>query len=77
MGKKQRPTKSQACYNGYNSIDMFGSEVKFNVDGKERYDTCLGATCSLIIVLLLAALSLSSTVMYKTNTAIPFVQTQT
>jgi hypothetical protein len=57
-------------------LDLFGSEIKFNIDGKESFDTCLGACCTILIMGALAALALSQTLMYQTNSAIPFVSVQ-
>ena len=35
----------------YRRFDIFGQGVSFNVDGKEKVNSCLGATMSLLIAL--------------------------
>ena len=37
------------------SYDVFGSEVKFNLDGKESFDTCFGAFCSILLAMFVIA----------------------
>ena len=35
------------------NLDMFGNQVGFNYKGKPKYDTCIGASCSLLIFILM------------------------
>ena len=39
----------------YRRFDIFGQGVSFNVDGKEKVNSCMGATMSLLVVFLTAA----------------------
>ena len=52
MAKKRKPpTKCDKFWRMCTSWDMFGEQVKFNLDGKESFDTCCGSLCTLLILL--------------------------
>ena len=54
MGRKQKQGCCNEAANRFNSIDMFGSTVNFNIDGRSRFNSCLGALTTALILLVVA-----------------------
>ena len=55
MRKKDRPGPVRKCYHRVLNLDMFGEQIKFNVDGRDKYNTCLGMlfTVAILVVTVL------------------------
>ena len=49
MAKRRKPTTCDKFWRSATSIDMFGERIRFNMDGKETFDTCCGSICTLLI----------------------------
>ena len=50
MRKKDRAGPIRKCYWKVLNLDMFGEQLNFNVDGREKYNTCLGMLFTLAIL---------------------------
>jgi len=72
--KRPKVTSCDKLWRTATSFDMFGERVQLNLDGKESFDTCCGAMCTLIILCAVALFSLFQVRHYKTQWAeVPIV----
>ena len=55
------PSKS-TLKNKFLNLDLFGQPVTFSIRGREKFDTYLGATCSILMMLFMFIVAVSVTV---------------
>jgi hypothetical protein len=52
--QKKKDNKCKRIFKrNYTTIDMFGEEVKLTFDGEEMFKTNIGATVSLVLIIIL------------------------
>ena len=49
---KFKPNAAERCYGRFLDWDMFGEHITFNLHGREKYNTCGGVICTILIVLI-------------------------
>ena len=61
----------------YMNLDMFGAPIGFNYGGgKGKYDTCIGATCSVIIFIFMIFYIKKEALETYTQRDVPIINTQ-
>lgn len=76
--KRHKPGPFDRLWRTVTSIDMFGETVRLNMDGKERFNTCCGALCTLMVLAATAAYCLFFIRLYdsqKSDEIIPILST--
>ena len=76
MRKKWKPTPCDKIYGKVLDLDMFGEQINFNIHGRTHYDTCCGAICTLLILLVTVAFGIMSATRAMTEHDVPVVQHQ-
>ena len=51
MGKRKQ-TCCGTVVDRFNSVDMFGAHINFNISGKPKYNSCLGSCTTILIILI-------------------------
>ena len=74
--KRQKLTSCDKWWRAATSIDIFGERLYLNLDGKESFDTCCGAICTLLIFCILALMGIFEVRLYQTQWAeVPIIST--
>ena len=50
----RRKSRCNSCWDNFLQFDIYGESVKLNIDGVDRYTTCLGACFTILTVVLVA-----------------------
>ena len=58
-------------------FDMFGSSVQFNVDGRNKWNTCCGALVSVVIIAVAVLFGLYQFRVATSGSYVPVIQAQT
>ena len=65
MAKRRRLTTCDKFWRSTTSFDMFGETMKFNMDGKDSFDTCCGSFCTFAIFAVVALYCLFQIRLYQ------------
>ena len=76
MPKQRKLTTGGRFWRTTTKCDLFGERVRFNLDGKESFDTCLGSFCTLGILAIVALYAVFQIRLYNNQWAeVPIVST--
>ena len=67
--KRRKVSACDKFWRTATSFDMFGERVQLNLDGKESFDTCCGAMCTIIVLAAIAFFTLFQIRHYETQWA--------
>ena len=65
MVKRRKVSFCDKFWRTATRFDLFGEQVKFNLDGKESFDTCCGSLVTLLIFLVVAVYGLFLVRLYQ------------
>ena len=75
MGRRKQ-TCCGTMVDRFNSIDMFGAHINFNINGKPKYNSCLGSCTTILIFVLVVFYGLYQTEKALVATHVPIISTQ-
>ena len=67
MPKERKVSTGEKFWRATTRFDMFGERVRFNMDGKESFDTCCGSFCTLAILAVVALYCIFQVRLYNTQ----------
>ena len=74
MPKERKVSTSDKFWRATTKCDLFGERVRFNMDGKESFDTCCGSICTLAITAVVALYCVFQVRLYQSQWAeVPIV----
>ena len=76
MPKLKKKTCCENSAGRFNEIDMFGSNVNFNIDGRRKYNSCLGSCCTLLILVVVACYAVYQMEHVFVTKQVPIINTQ-
>ena len=75
MGKRKQ-TCCRTLVDSFNSIDMFGAHINFNISGKPKYNSCLGSCTTILIIVLCVFYGMYQMEKALVATHVPIISTQ-
>ena len=75
MGKRKQ-TCCGTMVDRFNSVDMFGAHINFNISGKPKYNSCLGSCTTILIVALCVFYGMYQMEKALVATHVPIISTQ-